>query len=177
MLRHLSLLSWSCMVWGSDTAEYLISSVTQSTCVALYWAFVGGFTELKPFSALGKAPGLPLALARLTAWGFSAVKLRPRNSVRFKNEGNLKMYSGWHLPFDWPGSAGRAMVRPEPCHRCMPWTGAVLGGEWTRQEGRWHLAPPGKGSRGKHYGEAGEGKAMWSPAGGWGGAWSQWGEK
>lgn len=83
----------------------LRASLTWSTCVVLYWALVGGFTELKPFSALGKAPGLPWAVACSTACVFSAVELRPYNSVRFKNEGNLKMYSDWHLPFDWPGSA------------------------------------------------------------------------
>lgn len=171
---------------ASETTEYLISSWTQSTCAVLYWALVGGCTELKPFSALGKAPGLPWAAACLTAWVFSAMELCPCNSVRFKNEGNLKMHLAWHLPFGWP-------VEPSSSRLCRqgrqlwydqhPATAACpgLGLCWEESglgwEGRQHLAPPGKGRGGKHYKEAREGRAMWTSVGGQGGASSQWGEK
>lgn len=139
-----------------------------------------GFAELKLFSALGKAPGLPWAAACLTARVFSAVELCLCNSVRLKNESNLKISSDWHLPLGWPGSAGRTFDhgQPVPSYHCLPWAGAVLGGQCTRQGGRKHLVPLGR-SVGEtwHYGEAGEGKAIWTSARGWGGAWSQWGEK
>lgn len=170
-MSFFSVMKWqSLRLWHSRALNHF-SDLTN---------LCNGFAELKLFSALGKAPGLPWAVACLTARVFSAVELCLCNSVRLKNERNLKIYSDWHLSFGWPGSAGRAIGHGMTSTQlyCMPWAGAVLRGECTRQGGRWHLVPLGR-SVGEiwHYGEAGEGKAIWTSAGAWGDTWSQWGEK
>lgn len=155
LLRCISFLSWSGRVWGSDTAEHLITSLTWSTFVmaSLSWNF----------SALGKAPDFPWAVACLTARVFSAVELCLCSSVRLKNESNLKICSGWHLPFGWPGSAERAighgMTRAQlPLHapgwgcagRGVHQAGKEMASGTTREKCRGNLALWGSRGRESH---------------------------